>query len=78
MAYDPDCTAYWCNKCGKEMTIAVTECSEDVLVLKCQGNAVNQEVGCGAHREFNKVEPHECPHRMAERLEREAEEARDG
>ena len=53
MAYDPDCTAYWCDKCGKEMTIAVAECSEEVLVLKCQGN-LQGGTGCGATRDFVK------------------------
>jgi len=54
MAYDPGCTAYWCDKCGKEMTIAVAECSEEVLVLKCQGN-LQGGTGCGSMRAFQKT-----------------------
>lgn len=63
MAYSPNCTAYWCGECGKEMTIAVAECSEEVLVLKCQGN-LQGGTGCGAIRRFLKschVPETQCP-----------------
>jgi hypothetical protein len=75
MSYDSDCATYWCDKCGKEMTLELKASDEDVLVLKCQGNPLVSDVGCGACREFTKVEPHECPHRREERLAKEAEEA---
>lgn len=55
MAYDPDTSAYWCEECSKHMTVAFGECTEDVLVLKCQGNMLNRKAGCGATRRFQKT-----------------------
>ena len=72
MAFDTDTGAYWCCKCGKELTIAPRESSEDVLVLKCQGLRLGA-VGCGWTRNFDKVEEHECPPRREKRLELDAE-----
>jgi len=33
--FDPNCGAYWCDKCGHEMTVDVVRSTEYGLILKC-------------------------------------------
>ncbi len=76
MAYDPNCAAYWCDKCGKELTVAFQDCCEEALVLKCQGNPLNREAGCGTTRSFLKM-PDEPFFEQLDKIDAIVDEAND-